>query len=31
MKLHDHNEMHVVSKVLTGKIEAKLYKLLNQK
>jgi hypothetical protein len=29
MKLHDHNEMHVISKVLSGKIEAKLYKSLN--
>lgn len=26
MKLHDHNEMHVVSKVISGRMEAKLYK-----
>lgn len=30
MKLHDHNEMHVVSKLISGKMQAKLYKLLDK-
>lgn len=30
MKLHDHNNMYVTSKILHGKMQASLYKLKNK-